>query len=197
MKRSIASRRRLGKAGTTLMELTVVMGISSAISAAMYYTFAVQTWTSARENANSMAQNQVRQGIERMVREIQLAGFDPTDANAANPNRFGFQTIDSHTIEFTTDTDKDGALDGATEDRGFTFSNGTIYATLEGSPTSALATGVQSLSYTYLDVFGNATTIASEVREVKITATLVAQGRSPQMAASVHTLVGYSYTRNS
>jgi type II secretory pathway component PulJ len=178
------------------MELAVVMGISSTVSAAMYYTFAVQSWTSNRENANSMSQNQARQAIERMVREIQLAGYDPTDANTANANRFGFQTIDAQTIRFTTDTNKNGVVDGATENRGFTLSNGTVYATSQGSMTSALASGVQALSFTYLDVFGNTTSTAADVREVKITATLVSRGRAPQLAASAHTLVGYSFTRN-
>lgn len=200
MKRSVAPRSRfwrwLGAAGFSAIELAVVMGISSGMSAAMYYTFAVQSWTSNRENANAMAQNAIRVAIERMVREIQTSGFDPTGKNATVVNTFGFQQTDEHTIRFTTDTNRNGLNTDGGEDRGFTFSNGAIAATSGGTTTTTLATGVQSLTFTYLDALGQAVTTPSAIREVKITATIVAKGRTPSMAPSVHTLVGTSFLRN-
>lgn len=189
---SACTRRKSEEQGFTLMELIVGMALLSGITASLFYGYAVQSWTANRENANAMASNQIRTAMERVVRELQSAGFDPTSSGA-----FGFIQADAATVRFTTDANRDGVLQTTREENhGFSLSGGTLRTWLSGTSWTTLATGVQSLAFTYLDASGQTTTSLSAIREVVVTAGILAQGRSPGMPASLRTLTGIAYLRN-
>jgi prepilin-type N-terminal cleavage/methylation domain-containing protein len=181
-------KNRLGTRGFSLIEMTVVIGMLSGISAVLYSAFAAQAATRARETGNVIAQNDVRGAVERMVREIQSAGFDPCGTAGA-----GFLALEDGVIRFSTDTNRDCSLElSAGEYRGFELSEGKLRAWLGAAASSTVVTGVESLHFDYLDALGAPTLAPSAVREVRITVGVEASSANP----SVKRLTGTAYIRN-
>ena len=63
--------------GFTLIELLVSMTISLAVLAAVAKTFTVQTRQNGAEEQMAQMQQNVRGALDLMVREIQMAKYDP------------------------------------------------------------------------------------------------------------------------
>jgi len=61
----------------TLIELLVSMTISLAVLAAVAKTFTVQTRQNGAEEQMAQMQQNVRGALDLMVREIQMAKYDP------------------------------------------------------------------------------------------------------------------------
>ena len=75
MRSHLIAYRLRGCKGLTLIELLVAMAISSILIAAIYRTFIGQHKTyTVQEQVVDMQQN-VRVAINRMMREIRMAGF--------------------------------------------------------------------------------------------------------------------------
>ncbi len=177
--------------GFSLIEVTIVLAILSGVSAVLYSAFAAQTATQVRETGNAIAQNDARSALERMIRDIQSAGFDPQAKNS-----FGFLTIDPDQVQFTTDANRDGQLQTPDEDRGFDLSNGSLRAWLGGSSWRTLVTRVETLSFAYLDAVGQPTNVKSAIRQVTISIGIRSAGWSPGMNPALRTLTGTAYVRN-
>jgi type IV pilus assembly protein PilW len=102
--------------GFTLIELMIAMAITGIVTAAIYAAFHSQQKSYiVQEDVADMQQN-LRAGMDLMVREIRMAGFDPTsDANA------GIVSATSNAINFTMDAgngvddDGDGSIDETDE----------------------------------------------------------------------------------
>src|SRR4030043_789378 len=88
----MVSYRLKGCKGLTLIELLVAMAISAVLIAAMYRTFIGQHRTyMVQEQVVDMQQN-VRVAINRMMREIRMAGFGSV-WNVFPPQHLPFLTI--------------------------------------------------------------------------------------------------------
>lgn len=104
--------------GFTIIELLIAMAITSVVSTAIYTAFQSQQQSYiTQDNVVEMQQN-LRAAMNIMVREIRMAGYDPTwEANAdiviAGPN----------SIHFTKDISEDGDTNDANENITFGFSN--------------------------------------------------------------------------
>lgn len=179
--------------GFSLIEAITVVMILTLVSAVIYSAFAAQTAVSVRETGNTHAQNDVRTALERMVREIQSAGFDPQGTGL-----FGFVETDPEQVQFTTDANRDGILQlTPSENRGFDLSNGALRAWLGGFSWRTLARNVESLSFVYLDALGQPTSVQSAVRRVDISIGVRSTGWSPGMNAELRTVTGTAFVRNS
>lgn len=181
-----------GASGFSLIEVTIVVAILSGMSAVLYSAFAAQTAVRIRETGNTIAQNDARSALERMIREIQSAAFDPRATSL-----FGFIKTVPEQVRFTTDGNRDGLLQTTPdENRGFDLSNGTIRAWLGGSSWHTLATNVESLSFVYLDAVGQPTKVKSAIRQINISIGIRSAGWSPGMSAELRTLTGTAFVRN-
>lgn len=110
--------------GFTLVELMIAMVISSIIVVAIYSTYKMQRDVFEAQDQITEVQQNLRAATWTLVREIRMAGFDPTESAGA-----GITIATAGRINFTqdiTDTagtgDSDGKTDGPNETVTFGFS---------------------------------------------------------------------------
>jgi type IV pilus assembly protein PilW len=167
--------------GFTLVELIIAMAVGMIVLGAVYAVFIAQNKHLAnQEQLTEMHQN-ARIAMEMMVREISMAGYNPTGATtrpgivAAGANSITF----SMDITDTGDTTKiaDGLTDGPNE-----YITYDLYTTSDGiralgrkSTSSAnrqpVVENVESLSFIYYDgaTPPTPTAVLANIRSVKIT----------------------------
>lgn len=174
-------RRLREQRGLSLVELVVVTGVLSVLTALVYETSRVQTGTLRRETARSETHGDLRIWMERMVRDVRQAGYDPTDSNA-----FGLVASETDEIRFTIDSNENGMVDSG-ESHGYRKNGTDLERWLGGSSWRHAASGVSSLVFTYHDAAGNVltnpTTGVSSV-EIEISAE-AASGGLPGVAAPI------------
>ena len=101
--------------GFTLIEILITMAITGIISAVIFTSFQSQQKSYVvQEDVAAMQQN-LRAGMDMMVREIRMAGYDPSkNANA------GIVSAASNSITVTIDENGDG--DTADSNENITYS---------------------------------------------------------------------------
>lgn len=156
--------------GMTLVELVVVLGIFTILSGIVFHASTYLTQAFDRETSRNTAQRDVRIWMERMIRDIQKAGYDPLDTG-----NFGVTTLEADELRFTTDTDQDGTVDaGPNENVGYRLrdDDGDGVGVLEkwhGGDEWRQLLERASLQLVYEDVQGSATSRAASVALVEIT----------------------------
>ena len=89
--------------GFSLIEMLIAMAISSLLVAAMTSLFITQRRVYAIREQVAEMQQDARAGMDCMVREITMAGYDPTTTAGA-----GIVTAEAGAIRFTMDLNGDG-----------------------------------------------------------------------------------------
>lgn len=190
--------------GFTLTELLVVMLISSILMATVTMTFISQQKAyDAQEQIAGMVQT-TRAAMDLMSREIRLAGYDSlgitSGANCAggSPGFPSIVTFTNTTLRFTYDfrgnggptTAPDGDCADPDEDINYSFSANQILRN-----GVVLAENIQSFTFEYFRSDGvTAPTLATDIREVRITITGKTAKRDPNFPSNG----GYrTYTLNS
>lgn len=155
--------------GFTLIEILIAMAITGIISAAIFSSFQSQQNTYIiQENVAEMQQN-LRAGMDMMVREIRMAGYDPTQNADA-----GIELAASSSITFTIDRNGDGDTDTGDSNENITYSLYTTDGIQKlGRKSPALnrpvSENIDGLEFYYTDANGNQTAILSDIRSVRIT----------------------------
>lgn len=189
--------------GFTLVELLITMFISSFIAALIYTVFVSQSRTYTAQDAVVEMQQNLRSGLGILVQDLRMAGFDPSNSNAAGfDNDVAFSNGDndlqvystSTTLAFTADLDGDGTIDQAAEDidnDGYTvmtemeqiayrLDNLELqrYSTVTpGTEWQPVARNIEQLEFRYLDGSANVTTDLGKVRTVQVS--LLAKASQP------------------
>ena len=97
--------------GFTLIELLIAMAITGVVSAAIFTAFQSQQKSYIMQEDVAAMQQNLRAGMDMMVREIRMAGYDPTgNANTQIKN------AESDLIYFTRDDNGDGNVDQNNDD---------------------------------------------------------------------------------
>lgn len=136
--------RQMGHKGFTLVEVLITLLISGIVMASIYSAFqSQQNSYLAQEQVAEMQQN-IRGGLDLMIREIRMAGYDPEGTAYPNPNdpAVGIVTVATQgRFSFTQDFNEDGEINTAdtNEDISFAFSSGTFDAE---SGTAAAGDGI-------------------------------------------------------
>jgi type IV pilus assembly protein PilW len=158
------------RAGFTLVELMVSMGIGMVILAAVTTTFMSQTRIyNAQEQINEMQQN-ARGVLDILSRELKMAGYKPSGG--------GFNGITYSTTQLMVqaDLDSNGTIStSSTANEQITYA----YDTANQRITRAVGTGgaqvlaehITAFTFNYLDSAGAATTVSANIRQVSITIT--------------------------
>ncbi|MGH7821223.1 MAG: PulJ/GspJ family protein [Candidatus Binatia bacterium] len=136
--------------GMTLTELVLVSTLISSISAMVYTTFVHQTQAYRQQSAQSMTQDNLRVWLDRIVKDVRRAGYDPRETGL-----FAVESFSSTEFRFKADTDSDGVLDAGSEYLGYKFEDGTVWLRTGQASWRPLLTGVGGFTFTYRDVKGN------------------------------------------
>ena len=164
-------------AGLTLVELLVgmMLGLVGAGAMTMLARVGVAAWT--RAGADAEVATEVADGVDQLVRDVRIAGYDPTGGAHA-----GLAIVAADRIEITADLDGDGAIDAASEERiGWRVATGSrslqrIVGAQSLPIVSDVSAGGLALAYydgagTRLDPAAAATATATRVVTVELTAT--------------------------
>ena len=155
---------RINNRGFTLAELLIGLFVSAVVMTTILSAYYSQNKSYAvQEQVAAMVQN-LRAAMDIMIREIRMAGYDPTGtANA------GIVTANTTSITITQDLDGDGSVAG---DENITYaladSDGDGDNDLERN-NNLIAENIDALDFLYLDETNNPTAVPSEIRAVQIT----------------------------
>ncbi len=158
---------RNNRKGFTLIEILIAMVVSGIVITGIYSVYNYQQKTYVSQLQIVEMQQNLRAGLLMLVNEIRMAGYDPTGAASA-----WIVNLGSDTITFTMDLDGDGALSGSGENVTY-----LLYTAADGrqklgrqSPATpqAVAENIDALNFVYLDVDGNVTATASDVKSVQV-----------------------------
>lgn len=128
--------------GFTLVELLIAMAISGIVMAAIYTVFQSQHKSYIIQEDIAEMQQNLRGGMDLMIQEMRMAGYDPT--GSLNASITVISTNDS--VTFTRD-DGAGALDTYTYS--FDSVNKTLGRTYNGSGAQTVAENIEALGFAY------------------------------------------------
>ncbi len=187
-----------GQGGFTLVELLVGLAVAGLVLAAAGLMLQLGLATVQAGTGQADAQQNARWALERMVREIRGAGYDPT----AKPPAYNFDAVVSPaptSLTLQSDFDGNGVVDAqgacdpsAPAERVAYRLVGTQLRRSTDPPANTcedvVVGGVSGLSFTYLDADGNPTAVGQAVRTVVVAVTVtstVGGARSVAMADRV------------
>lgn len=146
-----------GRGGFTLVELLVAIAIGGLLITAIYALLNTNSKLYYSEENTMMMTRDLRASTDFLIREIRMAGYNPTGASG-----IGFQVGTSTTsIHFTMDIGGDGAITGTEEIEYYTVSLNEIDSLLRrtGGATNdslnyLIAEYITSLEFNYYDSTG-------------------------------------------
>lgn len=183
----------------TLLEVLMAMVIVGVVIGAIYAVFVSSNRSYHTQDSAVEAQQRVRVGIDFMVRDIRMAGFDPlgsaTDAHPLDSDGAGIKEATSSKIRFTYDIDMNGVIDNPKKQERITYKYDSgnerlrrwIYegfyeeGVLKEKPQT-LIDSVSALQFTYLDANDNTITAPvaadalDDIRTVVISMTVEGEG---------------------
>ena len=169
-----------GQFGFTLIELLITLAISGILMTSVYAAFQVQQDSYlAQEQVAEMQQN-VRAGLDLMVSELRMAGYDPDSLGVA-----GITVANASDITFTLvadddgdDNNNDGIVDEAGELKTIQYNlydaygNGNLdLGRLVGAVATtrrAVSENIDALEFNYLDSAGAVTAVLTDIRNIQI-----------------------------
>ena len=144
--------------GFTLVEMMLVLAISTIVLAAMYSVFTIANKNFTAQNVAANVQQNLRSAIGLMARDIRSAGLDPADSD-----NFGIAYAAQTKIRFTMDSDGSGDFNGIVDEANFEeityeFQGSqvmqTLYETFTTTPpadAAALIRNITNLNFAYYD----------------------------------------------
>jgi type IV pilus assembly protein PilW len=164
--------------GFTLLEILVATAITGVVMGSIYTSFYSQDKSYVTQSEVAEMQQNLRGGMSLMMKEIRMAGCDPTGiANAgiirATPDLISF-TLDIRGAN--TDDPPDGDTSDPNERITYTLYdsnhdgvNDTLGRRTGGGRNSPAAANMDALDFVYLDKNGTPTNVLSEIRSIEVT----------------------------
>ena len=195
---------KINKKGFTAIELLISLAIMSIALSSIYSMYMSFIRTCTKEGVKIRVQQNVRSGLDMMIRDIRLAGLDPDGTGD-----FGIVAVTSQRIQFTADRDMDGELDDADttdgidapdmEHMAYEYDGSgklkmVLYKANGNLETEIMAENVTDLTFTYFDSNDDTTSNPDEIRMVDIQMTI--QKASGQDGLVSRTLVKRVKCRN-
>jgi type IV pilus assembly protein PilW len=192
--------RKLYKSGTegfTLLETLIAISITGIVIGAIYGVFFSANQTYFTQDSVADTQQRARISLDFMVRDIRMAGLNPTGNAVA-----GIEAATATKIRFTADNSMNGAIENANRERltyEFNGNNLYIYEGVDlGTPpppppaTEILIDNVSALTFTYRDADDNLIAIpvsASNLTNIRtVNITITCQGKDYNRKDIIRTL---------
>ena len=159
------------RAGFTLVELILAMGIMAIVLTAIISLFTSINRIYTTQGVAAGVQQVTRAGIDIMTRKIRMAGFNPLDVG-----NIGIVQADPDLIRFNFDDDGDGtiATDGD-EDIAYLLNEDNQLVQQKNGKISSeqpLLDNVADLTFRYLDADDMETTDLDAIRTVEVSLTV-------------------------
>jgi len=188
---------KINKKGFTAVEMLVSLAILSITLGSIYSLYMSFIRTCTKEGVKINVQQGVRSSLDMMIRDIRLAGLDPTGTDD-----FGIVAVTPRRIQFTADRDMDGELDDADvtdgiDDPDMEFmayeydGNSSVRMSLykaDGSLeiSDTMVENVTDLSFAYFNSEANTTSVVDDIRTVEIRMTIQKpSGRDDQVSRTL------------
>lgn len=149
--------------GFTLVEFLVALAITGIMLTAISWTFLLQRNVyDAQEEITEMVEN-ARATMDILVREVRLAGLDPSGAGIVGV------PYSTSQLELYADLDGDGTTTGPNEHIVYTFdsTNKQVKRNV-GAGAQPLGESIEAFQVSYLDGNGNTTTTSANIRRISI-----------------------------
>lgn len=167
------------------MELLVAMTLSLVVLAGVAKTFTVQTRQNSAEEQVAQMQQNVRGALDLMVREIQMAKYDP--AGTAFPTSTYGVTYSASQLQIKADIDSSGTLDTATsgsvENIIYAYDSANLRITRQlgsGGTAQLVADNITAFTFAYYDANGSAVTSSANSGNIrKVTIAITARTAKP------------------
>lgn len=161
--------------GFTLVELMIAMAIGLVVLGAVFSVFILQNKTFSNQEELVALQQNIRGGMDMVAREIGMAGYDPTGLNTDNTtaNDFSGIPVSSSQLQLQADLDGSGSIDTTSQENAiYTYdsTNKKITRNIGGGAQPFLE-NIEAFTFAYLDGSGNTTTVAANVRQIRIAIT--------------------------
>ena len=159
---------RLRQAGFTMIEVLMALAIGGVAMTAIYSVFISSNRSYHTQDSVADAQQRVRVGVDFIVSDLRMAGFDPLGTALA-----GIEVASNTKVRVTADIDMDGTIDNANRERvTYEFANNSLRQCLyEGTASESWQTLIEDVNptsrFSYLDANGATTT--TDIRVVAIT----------------------------
>lgn len=171
------------KQGFTLVELLVAIAITSIVLVSVGKIFISSSRVYTTQDVAAGVQQRLRAGINFMVRDIRMAGLDPSGMDI-----FGIEVASSQNIRITADRNSDGNLDDPDisdgidesdlEQMAYEYDGNSLLEQVlykkDGSEElrETLIDSVTGLTFTYFNDAGAATAVLDDIRTVVISMTV-------------------------
>jgi type IV pilus assembly protein PilW len=174
--------------GFTLIEMLIALAMGSLLLASLYNFYMGQKKAYAiREQVSEMQQN-ARAGMELMVREIRMAGYNPTRAPGV-----GIIEAGSQAIRMTMDLNGDGDVTDENEDITYSLYDSGSDGDLDlgrkpaGSTNQPVAENIASLDFVYTLANGSTTTTPVSLGQIRmLQVSLTARTTKPDPTYPIH-----------
>ena len=164
--------------GYTLLEILITTAIAGVVMGGIYTSFYSQDKSYVTQSEVTEMQQNLRGGLSLMMKEIRMAGCDPTSkANAriirATPGLISF-TLDIRGENANDPPDGDTSdpnerITYALYDSNRDGVNDTLGRRTGGGRNRPAAENVDAINFVYLDESGTPTGVLSEIRSVEVT----------------------------
>ena len=188
--------------GFTIIELLIVLVISSILVAGLYKTFITQQKTYTVQDQVADMQQNVRVAMDIITRHVRMAGYDPIKTGY-----FGFKatasdgrSTDSTNIAFGIDYNENGVLE-TNEQIAFKL-DGLLLKKYGSGQWVTMAENMGSLSFVYTLVDGTETLSPppADIRMVKVTIKAKTNMQDPEYGSGggyrTRELISYINVRN-
>lgn len=152
-------------AGFTLVDILVGLGMASVIMVAVVGLFTTLSRSFTTQNVAAGVQQVVRAGIDEMVMNIRMAGFNPLNIAGVGVNN----DYSSTQIRFTADINASGVIgDFDDEDIAYIFEENKLKRQVDGGNKIELVENVSDFSLTYLTEDEGPADKVTEIRTILV-----------------------------
>lgn len=194
----------------TLVELLVAMAVFGVITGLIVNQYSSQQNSQMTQTQVVQMQQNIRNALIIMTRDIQMAGYDPEISktlgivNAGDGSNGNPLTLTYSVADDGVDNDGDGTIDESGEFQTIQYSlfdslgdgDMDIGRSIGAGGNQAIAENIQTLLFTYLDGNGNPTAVVSDIRAVQVTITATTDIRERRRAADNRTVTAIIKFRN-
>ena len=157
--------------GFTLIEVMLALGLGALTLGAMYTIYLAQSRNQIVQEDIVEMQQTARAVMALLVRELNMAGFDPRGVNrdATSANDFFGVTGDATQLTIKADLNGNGRPTNSNESIVYSYDAATSTIRRNtGGGRQPVGEHIKALTFQYLDNQGRPTTMAKKIRQVSI-----------------------------